>query len=49
MLKQTDGVIARLAGNKQDAKTAAVEGANLILLEVSYKYPLVQIPPSTIQ
>ena len=35
MLKETDGVIARLVKNSQDAKTAAAEGANLVLLEVS--------------
>ena len=35
MLKESDGVIARLVNSSQDAKTAAAEGANLILLQVS--------------
>ena len=39
MLKETDGVIARLVDNSQDSKTAAEEGANLVLLQVSLLDP----------
>ena len=34
MLKGSDGVIARLADTTEDARTAAAEGANLIVLQV---------------
>lgn len=34
MLKESGGVIARLASTAEEAKAAASEGANLILLQV---------------
>lgn len=34
MMKESDGVIARLVNTTQDARTAASEGANIIVLQV---------------